>query len=268
MKAKQDKSKRNKIIKTIVFMVLAPSLLMLVIGMVNMAAKNAQSLEDLKVKHEAELELVKEDSYLLGKEDGISLAKAEQEKLSNKPFKPELLLSARQAQACLALAVYGEARGESPLHREIVAWSVINRAIDERNTAIYKNTVCAVVAAKGQYDAMVPYIGAVKNIVWGDAISYIPNSARGVATKDSKAWDEINVLVASIIEGKRSRKTLANHFYSPSAASKNVAFPKFLAYMKPLAPAGKHLMYVDYVTVDGKKIYLTKEKPYNPLIHG
>lgn len=212
----------------------------------------------------AESEKVK--AYNQGKEEGIAIGKTMLEKLSNKPFKPTLLMSPEQNKLVLKLAVYGESRGEKPIDRETVAWSIINRALDKRSSSIYRNSLAAVIAADGQYDGVTPYLGIISGIVWGDNLDYIPKSARTKGTKDNMAWVEISNTVDDLLDGKLSRKTLANHFYSPSAA-KNNEFPAYLKYLKPLAPAGRHLMYVDYVEKDGKVIYFTKDNPYDPLKH-
>lgn len=232
-------------------------------------SKDLHKAEAQKVIDEAEMKMKAKvrESFEQGKEEGIAFAKAEMEKLSNKPFKPETALSIDQESFCLALAVYGEARGELPLHRELIAWTIVNRAIDPRDTVIYKSSVCATVVAKGQYEAMnSSYVKAVNQVVWGDGLDYIPNTARDAGNKDGKAWLQIVKLSSEIMSGKRSRKTLANHFYSPTAAPGKLGF--FLHYMKLLTPAGRHILAVDYVTIDGKRVHFTKENPYNPNIHG
>lgn len=212
-----------------------------------------------------EIAAVSEESFERGREEGIAIGKTMQEKLSNKPFKPDLMMSKSQSGLILKLMVYGEARGEKPIDREIIAWSAVNRALDKRNTSIYRNTLAGVIAAKGQYEGVTPYLGVISQIVWGDRLDYIPKSARD-NKEDMKAWLAISDMVDDLLDGKLSRKTLANHFYSPSAAASKT-FPTFLKHLKPLSPAGRHLMYVDYTVKNGKVIYFTNESPYDPLKH-
>lgn len=205
--------------------------------------------------------------YEEGKSEGIIIGKTQQSKLSDKPFKPNINEHISQSRLALALAVYGESRSEKPIDREIIAWAIINRVLDDRDDKIYRNTMSAVVAADGQYDGVNPYLGVISQIVWGERLNYVPKSARVSSSKDGKAWLEIVDMVDDILAGNRSRKTMATHFCSPSAA-KGGSYCSWMPYLKPLNPAGKHLMYVDYAMVDGKLVKFTKENPYDPVKHG
>lgn len=216
-----------------------------------------ENMDKITNEYEAKIkEAIKEErgrqANLLGKSD---------------PFEPKFLLSKEQATRVLALAVYGESRGEQPLHMETIAWAIVNRVMDPRESAIYRNSVAGVVSAEEQYSSISPYLGVISNIVWGDKLDYAPKSARKAGTKDAAAWEAILEMVNQLYDGKLSRKTTANHFYSPSADTNN-EFPSWVRYLKPVGVAGKHILYIDYIIKDGEYIYFTKDNPYNPREHG
>lgn len=270
MKNKNELDQNKAKAATLAIVLLMSFLAIAVILLSNASEENKKLLESMKLmdtNQTTEIEKAKKKAYTKGVSDGIEKTKLEMQKLSDKPFKPKLDESLAQASVSLALTVYGESRSEMPEHRETIAWAIINRVLDEREDSIYRNTISAVVASKDQYDGIKPYLGVVSKVVWGDWLDYVPKSARDVNTDDGKSWLEIVSMVKEILDGKRSRKTVATHFYSPSADSDG-RFPDWIRYLKPIGVAGKHLLYVDYAVIDGKFVHFNKENPYNPKIHG
>jgi N-acetylmuramoyl-L-alanine amidase len=69
---------------------------------------------------------------------------------SDEPFGPGINLFDARDKHCLAIAVYGEARGETTESMVAVAWVILNRT----NSRHYPNTVCDVVLQSYQFESL------------------------------------------------------------------------------------------------------------------
>lgn len=187
-----------------------------------------------------------------------------EQKITDKavPFQPITALAKKQEALCLAIMTFTESRGDKG-SREDVAWSVVNRAMDERDNSVYRNSICGVIVSDSQYSGMPPYYVDVKDIVYGDISEFTPALAKK-SKEDMTAWNEILILTDEIMHGHRARTTMATHFISFSGLA-GKTFPSWVKAFKPLGASGLHSFYKDYgYDKEGKLFIFTKERPYNP----
>ncbi len=69
---------------------------------------------------------------------------------SDVPTGPFIDLFDEQEKHCLALTIYGEARGETARSMEAVAWVIMNRT----NSIRFPNTVCSAVLQRSQFESL------------------------------------------------------------------------------------------------------------------
>lgn len=190
-----------------------------------------------------------------------------------KPYKPKIALAESVEARCLAIGGYYEARSGTMVDKEVTLWMIVNRltGVDGRNNGQFKPSICAVIAAGAgqQYESITASrIKLIKGIVWGTNANATPNfkdSKGEVIKEDKQAWDDILKLSNEIIAGKRSRLTVANHFVSLRGMG-NRKVPSWVAALKPVGTTSDgHLMMVDYIKTKEGRVYLTKERPYNPF---
>lgn len=205
------------------------------------------------------------DRYKEGITEGRRLLMIEIKEAETQKFQPVTVLSKSQETLALSILMYGESAGEPERHREAVAWTAINRAMDPRDDKIYRNSITAVVASASQYTSMSEWQNTLRGIAWGDIISFIPHSAKDLDTDNGKAWLEIVTLAKDIMEGNRERTTIATHFFAPQEMKGKL--PSWAEYFKPLGSFGRHIMFTDHVYIDGKMVQFTKELRYDPNIH-
>lgn len=109
--------------------------------------------------------------------------------------------------ACLALTIYGEARGESWDGMAAVAWSIHHRV----NSRRFKNTYCAVVLQEYQYEALEKKSRLrwlVETIQAGTPVGLIPKAAQ-----DKRAYDWAFKIAKYVYKGKISDPSNgATHF--------------------------------------------------------
>ncbi len=182
-------------------------------------------------------------------------------------YKPKLTLGVLQETMCLTILIYGEYRGGTDSNMETVAWTAINRMEHKR----YGSSICNVARqGKGsQFSSMKPYIKMLSNFVWGRTRTYTPQSA--ITDKiNMQAWERASLVAKGIIKGDKERMHGATHFISFKNMKGN-KFPEWLRYLKPVFVEGQgnHIYFTDNIVDEkGKMVYFTKEKPYNPKLHG
>lgn len=200
--------------------------------------------------------------------DGLIKIESElKETLSNltsvetSPFKPSVVLTAKQESLCTKLAVYGETRNSSIEDAEYIMWVVINRAIDTRRDRQYRGTSCGVVKAVNglQFEGAKGF-KVIDDIVWGLRLDYVPKTARNPDTPDAIAWENISRMVDEAYEGKLTRKTLATHFINLQQTTGPVK--DWVKDLKPVGVSSNHFLFVDYEYRDGKRVFFTKENPF------
>lgn len=199
-----------------------------------------------------------------------------QQKINKVPYKPKLGLTPLQNKLCLAIATFTEANGEPTEARETIAWAVTNRAVDPRawdpnnRNSKYQNNICAVVVQKAQYSGMGPYITDINDVVWGKIDSFTPALAKK-NPEEMKAWKDILKISEEIIDGKRTRKTLATYFISWRGMVGN-RFPEWVEAFMPVSTmteSGLHSLFVDYGydRETGEVVYFNERVRYNPNKH-
>jgi spore germination cell wall hydrolase CwlJ-like protein len=147
----------------------------------------------------------------------------------------------RQAaeEKCLAVMVYGEARGEDKTGMQAVAYTALNRAV--------KSTVCSVILAPNQYSIF-------------NNNPALRNAAKSSHTKpvqknsiDEDSWEQAVTVAKDVMNREVKDPTNgATHYIAPKLMSiKKYHYPKWSKTFKLTAVIGNHKFYkpVDKTTV-------------------
>ena len=152
----------------------------------------------------------------------------------------ERLAEEVRQQKCLAVMIYGEARGESIKGKIAVAYTAANRAI--------KKPVCKVVLAPKQYSIFND----------NDALKSAAMSAHLEPTQknsiDQKSWEEsLSVAHAVMSKTVKDPTNGASHYLAPSLMKKlNYKYPKWSKVFKVTAVIDNHKFFKPIDKKDNK----------------
>lgn len=132
--------------------------------------------------------------------------------------------------ACLALAVYYEARSEPLSGQAAVATVVINRVADPR----YPKTICEVVQQGPKSETGMPLRHRCQFSFWCDGLGEEP--------RDKRAWRRAMVVSKLVINGTLYRSDLAGvvHYHATW-----LPVPMWAANMQPAAIIGDHIFLLE-----------------------
>lgn len=169
---------------------------------------------------------------------------------------------------CMALTVWGEARGA--VYKEQLAYAsvIYNRYKDSRLSKMYSDSVCDVVLAPHQFEPVNKNKSLKRLILKSQSGEYwVTPSLNTPANK--KKYAKIREMSALLLSGKLKPNTKANHVWSPKAQTAlNRQQPFWKDYLKPLRQIGVSEFYIDYERTQSGIRYFTKEKPYiNREVH-
>jgi spore germination cell wall hydrolase CwlJ-like protein len=139
---------------------------------------------------------------------------------------PKLVVEASSEQKdkhCLAVMIYGEAKGENFYGKSAVAWTAINRY-----DRMPYNSICSVVLARNQYHAF-------------NRHTYVVAAIKGSPPANDESWEESKKVAELAYNGVLPDPTKGStHFVNP----KKLKFkPKWLSKLKLKAIIESHTFY-------------------------
>lgn len=137
---------------------------------------------------------------------------------------------------CLALALYGEARGETAESMEAVAWVIINRT----NSIKFPNTVCGVVLQRSQFESLGPN-------TFLRFLAIESQNGTMAFPEMNNAWlaNKLQHIAERVFYGLEQDPTVgATHFWSPTVQfALGRTAPKWSEHLAYKRDVGNHKFY-------------------------